>query len=45
MDSGPRASDWAIVFGGDDGAHYRGRQFVPRGGSPSQYSGTSAQGV
>jgi hypothetical protein len=35
---GARVSDWAIVFGGDEGEHYRGRRFAPRGGSPSQHS-------
>jgi hypothetical protein len=39
VDPGPHASDWTIVFGEDEGAHYRRRQFVPRGGSPSQHSG------
>ena len=28
MGSGPRVSDWAVVFGGDEGAHYRGRRFA-----------------
>jgi hypothetical protein len=27
---GPRVRDWAIVFGGDEEAHYRGRRFAPR---------------
>jgi hypothetical protein len=26
---GPRARDWAVVFGGDGEAHYRGRRFAP----------------
>jgi hypothetical protein len=31
---GPRVSDWAVVFGGDEEAHYHGRRFA-RGDSPS----------
>jgi hypothetical protein len=27
---GPRVRDWAVVFGGDEEAHYRGRRFAPR---------------
>jgi hypothetical protein len=27
---GPRVRDWAVVFGGDEEAHYRGRRFTPR---------------
>jgi hypothetical protein len=27
---GPHVRDWAIVFGGDGEAHYRGRRFAPR---------------
>jgi hypothetical protein len=27
---GPRVIDWAVVFGRDEEAHYRGRQFAPR---------------
>jgi hypothetical protein len=27
---GPRVRDWAIVFGGDEEAHYRGQRFAPR---------------
>jgi hypothetical protein len=27
---GPRVRDWAVVFGGDGEAHYRGRRFAPR---------------
>jgi hypothetical protein len=30
---GPRVSDWAVVFSGDEGAHYRGWRFTPRGSS------------
>jgi hypothetical protein len=26
----PRVRDWAVVFGGDEEAHYRGRRFAPR---------------
>jgi hypothetical protein len=26
----PRVRDWAVVFGGDEGAHYRERWFAPR---------------
>jgi hypothetical protein len=27
---GPHVRDWAVVFGGDEEAHYRGRWFAPR---------------
>jgi hypothetical protein len=27
---GPRVIDWVVVFGGDEEARYRGRQFAPR---------------
>jgi hypothetical protein len=27
---GPRVRDWAVVFGGDEEAHYHGRRFAPR---------------
>jgi hypothetical protein len=27
---GPRVRDWAVGFGGDEEAHYRGRRFAPR---------------
>jgi hypothetical protein len=27
---GPLVRDWAVVFGGDEEVHYRGRQFAPR---------------
>jgi hypothetical protein len=27
---GPRVRDWAVVLGGDEEAHYCGRQFAPR---------------
>jgi hypothetical protein len=27
---GPRVSDWAVVFGGDEEAHSRGRRFAFR---------------
>jgi hypothetical protein len=27
---GPRVIDWAVVFGGDEEAHYCGRRFAPR---------------
>jgi hypothetical protein len=30
MGLGPHVRDWAIVFGGDGEAQYRGRQFAPR---------------
>jgi hypothetical protein len=26
---GPRVIDWAVVFGGDEEAHYRGWRFAP----------------
>jgi hypothetical protein len=26
---GPRVIDWAVVFGGDEEARYRGRGFAP----------------
>jgi hypothetical protein len=38
MGLGPRVSDWAIIFGGDEGAHYLGWRFAPRGGLPSQHT-------
>jgi hypothetical protein len=28
--SGPRVRDRTVVFGGDEEAHYHGRQFAPR---------------
>ena len=30
MGLGPRVIDRAVVFGGDEEAHYRGRRFAPR---------------
>jgi hypothetical protein len=27
---GPRVIDWAVVFGGDEEVHYRGRRCAPR---------------
>jgi hypothetical protein len=27
---GPHVIDWAVVFGGDEEARYRGRWFAPR---------------
>jgi hypothetical protein len=30
MGPGPHVRDWAVVFGGDGEAHYRGRRFAPR---------------
>jgi hypothetical protein len=27
---GPHVTDWAVVFAGDEEAHYRGRWFTPR---------------
>jgi hypothetical protein len=27
---GPRVRDWAVIFGGDEEAHYHGRRFAPR---------------
>jgi hypothetical protein len=29
VDPGPRVRDWAVVFGGDGEAHYRGRWHAP----------------
>ena len=29
MGLGPHVIDWAVVFGGDEEAHYRGRRFAP----------------
>jgi hypothetical protein len=44
MGPGPRVRDLAIVFGGDEEAHYCGRRFA-RGSLPSSHSETRTPAV
>jgi hypothetical protein len=43
---GPRVRDWAVVFGGDEEAHYRGRRFTfSRGDLPFSHPETRTPAV